>query len=90
MQGKHFLFLFRRDVVVAQQVQTTVGGEEAEFVPQIVPGFCCLFVGEFGAEDDIAQHCRPESGRVGSTHVGGEFVHGEAHHIGGAFQSHPP
>ena len=88
LQGEHLLLLVGLGVVVAEQVQHPVHGQQRELVPERMSGRLSLFGGELRAQHDVAEHGRAGLGRVG-TAAGLQLVHREAHHVGGAGQVHP-
>ena len=89
LQREHLAFLGGFGVVVTEQVQHAVHGEQVQLVEQAVPGLLGLVAGERRAQHDVTEQ--------GGARVGGiraarrvQFVHREGHHVGGAFQVHPP
>lgn len=88
LQGEHLPLFVGFAVVVAEQMQHTVDGEQRQFVPEAVACRGGLFGGELRAQHDVAQHGRARLRRIGAT-TRLELIHREAHHVRRAGQVHP-
>src|SRR5919202_6564912 len=66
LEAEHLLLLLRLHVVVTEQVQDAVGGEQDELVVHRVPGGAGLPDGDRRAQDDVAEQRRAGLGVVGS------------------------
>ena len=75
-------------MVVAQQMQDAVHGEQVQLVVQAVPGLAGLLLRHRGAEHDITQQRRTWTGVIRPP-SGVELVHRKAHHVGRARFVHP-
>ena len=76
-------------VVVAEQMQYSVHGQQGQLVAEAVAGGGGLVGGELRTQHDVAQHLWTGLGSIGAA-AGFEFVHRKAHHVGGTGQVHPP
>ena len=74
-------------MVVAEQVQDAVGGEQDQLVVHRMPGGAGLPDGDRRAEDDVAEQRRAGLGVVGTRGV--QLVHGERQHVRGPGLAHP-
>ncbi len=89
LQAEHLPLLLRLAVVVAEQVQHAVHGEQLQLVGQRVPGGAGLLPGELRAQHDVAEQRRTQVGRVRAPGLLEQLVHRERHHVGRAGLVHP-
>ena len=88
LEAEHLLLLLGLHVVVAEQVQDAVGGQQHQLVVHRVAGGARLPDGDRRAEDDVAEQRRTGLGVVGPGGV--QLVHREGEHVGRALLAHPP
>ena len=73
-------------MVVAEQVEDAVNGEQHHLLHGAVTCRGRLLGRDPGAYDEVAEHALHRGLAV----AGPQLVHREAHHVGRAFQRHPP
>ena len=86
LQAEHLLVLVGLGVVVAEQVQDPVHGQQVHLVPRAVAGLGGLPLRDRGAEHQVA-----EDALLGLLvdQAGAQLVHREGQHVGGALLLHP-
>ena len=87
LETEHLLLLVRLHVVVAEEVQDAVRGQQHQFVVHGVAGGAGLADGDGGAEHDVTEQGRAGLGVVGAGGV--QLVHGEGQDVGRALLPHP-
>ena len=88
LHAEHLAVLVGRGVVVAEQVQDPVHGEQIDLVGRAVAGRRRLLRRDLGADRDVTEIAGHRV-VVGLGGTGGELVHGERQHVGGAGLAHP-
>ncbi|OLT04198.1 hypothetical protein BJF90_23955 [Pseudonocardia sp. CNS-004] len=89
LQAEHLPLLLGLGVVVAEQVQHAVHGEQVHLVGERVARLAGLRPGELRAEHDVAEQCRTGVGGVGPPRLLHQLVHRERQDIGGPRLVHP-
>src|SRR3954454_9422056 len=89
LQAEHLTLLLGLAVVVAQQMQDAVDGEQVQLVGEAVARLARLRRGERRAEDDVAEQCRADLRGVRAPRLVDQLVHRERHDVGGPRLVHP-
>lgn len=85
LEGEHLFPRFGLTVVVAEQVEESVDGQQQDLVHRRMTCRPSLSLGDLGADDDVAHLTFGRLLRLALV----ELIHGKGHHVGWSFEVHP-